>query len=74
MKYINSTAKPDIFGRVSTIASLLHGRSQMRRGVMEAPSRFRSNLTEAMIMFKVDDDADVEQPEPVCPRVQHRNR
>ena len=25
---------------------------------MEAPSRFRSNLTEAMMMFKVDDDAD----------------
>ena len=46
----------------------------MRRGVMEAPSRFRSNLTEAMMMFKVDDDADVEQPEPVHPRVQHRNR
>ena len=37
---------------------MLHGRSQMRRGVMEAPSRFRSNLTEAMMMFKVDDDAD----------------
>ena len=41
---------------------------------MEAPSRFRSNLAEAMMMFKVDDDADVEQPEPVCPRVQQRNR
>ena len=27
-----------------------------------------------MMMFKVDDDADVEQPEPVYPRVQHRNR
>ena len=41
---------------------------------MVAPSRFSSNLTEATMMIKVDDDADVEKPEPVHPRVQHMDR